>query len=148
MAKFNLPLPRLAKCMSLSVIIIKTKHEKILLSFLLLVSISVTANLVRVPLQTRGIETTGMGSPLPRTPILAPTVYLDDHTLILYTEFEETIQVQLLDPDTMDDDEPTVVYSINVPAGTQQVALPDTYTGEYGIRLVVGQWYFIGEITL
>ena len=56
--------------------------------------------------------------------------------------------MQLLDPDTLDDDEPTVVYSVNVPAGTQQVALPDTYTGEYGIRLVVGNWYFIGVINL
>ncbi len=86
--------------------------------------------------------------PLPRTPIQPPTVYLDGHTLILYTEFEETIQVQLLDPDTVDDDEPSVVYSVNVPAGTQQVALPSTYTGEYGIRLVVGNWYFIGVINL
>ncbi|MCR4919209.1 MAG: hypothetical protein K5928_05255 [Prevotella sp.] len=86
--------------------------------------------------------------PFPRTPILAPTVYLNDHTLLLCTEFEEDIEVQLLDPDTMDDDEPTVVYSVNVPAGTQQVALPDTYTGEYGIRLVFGQWYFIGVINL
>ncbi len=84
----------------------------------------------------------------PRTPILAPTVYLDDHTLILYTEFEDAIEVQLLDPDTMDDDEPTVVYSVAVPAGIQQVALPSTYTGEYGIRLVVGNWYFIGVINL
>ncbi len=84
----------------------------------------------------------------PRTPILAPTVYLDDHTLILYTEFEDAIEVQLLEHDTMDDDEPTVVYSVSVPAGTQQVVLPSTYTGGYGIRLVVGQWYFIGYVDL
>ena len=122
--------------------------RKLILSLLLLTSVCIIAAPVKVLLQAQGIETTGMGNPIPRTPILAPTVYLDDHTLILYTEFEEAIEVQLLDPDTMDDDEPTVVYSVAVPAGIQQVALPSTYTGEYGIRLVVGQWYFIGVIDL
>ncbi len=109
---------------------------------------AIKINLV-TELNTHGGPDGSVGhTPYPRTPILAPTVYLDDHTLILCTEFEEDIEVQLLDPDTMDDDEPTVVYSVNVPAGTQQVALPDTYTGEYGIRLVVGQWYFVGTVCL
>ena len=87
-------------------------------------------------------------TPFPRTPILAPTVYLDNHTLWFDTVFEEDIEVQLLDPDTMEDDVPTVVYSTTLTAGDDEITLPSTYTGEYGIRLVVGNWYFIGIIDL
>ena len=56
--------------------------------------------------------------------------------------------MQLLDPETVDDDEPTVLYSITMYAGVQTVNLPTTYTGDYVLRLIVGQCYFIGEITL
>ena len=84
----------------------------------------------------------------PRTPMATPTVYLDGHTLLIYTEFEETIEVQLLDPNTLEDDEPTVVYSTTLTAGDDEIMLPSTYTGEYGIRLVVGNWYYIGYIVL
>ena len=108
---------------------------------------------VQVPLT---VMANGAGNPnpssghgsRPRTPVQAPTVYLDGHTLTFLYAFSEDIEVQLLDPDTLDDDEPTVVYSTAMYAGAQTVNLPTTYTGDYVLRLVVGSWYFIGEITL
>ena len=101
-----------------------------------------------IPLLNTQFDNTGSHQPFPRNPVDIPDVFLDDHTLYIYTVFGESIGLQLLDPDTMDDDEPTVVYSTVVPAGVQQVALPSTFTGEYGIRLVVGNWFFIGYISL
>ena len=102
----------------------------------------------QVELHPHGSNTSGTGNSHPRTPIQAPTVYLDGHTLSFLYAFSEDIEVQLLDPDTLDDDEPTVVYSTAMYAGAQTVNLPTTYTGDYVLRLVVGSWYFIGEITL
>ena len=90
----------------------------------------------------------GGNQPFPRTPILAPTVYLDNHTLLFGTVFGDDIEVQLLDPDTMEDDVPTVVYATTLTAGDDEITLPSSYTGEYGIRLVVGNWYFIGIVDL
>ena len=81
-------------------------------------------------------------------PVSSPDVYYLGHTIYIYTVFTEDIDLQLLDPDTVDDDEPTVVYTTEVRAGTQIVYLPTTYTGDYAIRLVVGDWYFIGVISL
>ena len=67
----------------------------------------------------------------------------DDYVLTM-PAFEENLTLQLLDEDE------TVVYSTDVPAGTTQVVLPTTLSGEFELRLIPFNvtYYYRGFIVL
>jgi hypothetical protein len=67
----------------------------------------------------------------------------DDYVLTM-PAFEENLTLQLLDEDE------TVVYSTYVPAGTTQVVLPTTLSGEFELRLIPFNvtYYYRGFIVL
>lgn len=81
------------------------------------------------------------GHTLPRTPLTAPVVAQDGHTLYLYSGCDDTTLV-LLD----EDDE--VVYTTGISEGTTQLVLPNSIQGTYELRIQRGQYIFYTEIEL
>jgi len=73
----------------------------------------------------------------PRTPVKCPMASIDGHTL--YIESCEGCQLQLV----KDND---VVYSTVITSGV--VELPDTFTGNYELRIIRGGICFWAEIEL
>lgn len=65
----------------------------------------------------------------------------DDYTLTM-PAFEGDFTLELLDEDGV------VVYSVYVPAGTTQVVLPATLSGDFELRLVADTYYYRGYISL
>ena len=95
-----------------------------------------------ITLQVHQVDPTGTLGSGQRTPVLIPTVSLDDHTLYLY---DVAYDFTLMLVDENDD----VVYSTFVPANTASVVLPSTLTGTYTLMLIPnGTYYFEGEIEL
>ncbi len=81
------------------------------------------------------------GYPHPKSPALTPTVYINENTVSFGSELEG-FTLQILDEDGV------VVYSTVIAAGTSQVVLPSTLSGDYEIRFVTDDYYYYGYITL
>jgi hypothetical protein len=77
----------------------------------------------------------------PKTPMLAPTVYIDDYMLLFAVDHPEYVLY-------IKDDDDNVVYSTVVYSTQTQVVLPSTLSGNYQIELVMGYWLFTGWINL
>lgn len=77
----------------------------------------------------------------PRTPMHAPCVCLNDHTLTFVIDHPDYVL-------TIKDEDGEEVYTTTVFSTETQVALPATLSGEYEIELVMGNWIFTGYITL
>lgn len=65
----------------------------------------------------------------------------DDYVLTL-PAFEEDYTLELRDENDV------VVYTDYVPAGTTQIVLPSTLSGDFELRLVADTYYYIGYISL
>ena len=77
----------------------------------------------------------------PKTPITAPTVYIDDYTLLFEANHPEYVL-------NIKDENNVVVYTTVVYSTQTQVVLPSTLSGDYQIELVMGYWLFKGWINL
>lgn len=77
----------------------------------------------------------------PKTPMLAPTVYIDDYTLLFEVDHPEYVLY-------IKDEDDNVVYSTVVNSTQTQVVLPSTLSGNYQIELVMDYWLFTGWINL
>jgi hypothetical protein len=77
----------------------------------------------------------------PRTPVLAPKVYIDDYTLLFEVDHPEYVLY-------IKDEDGDVIYSTVVSSTQTQVVLPSTLSGDYQIELVMGNWLFMGWINL
>ena len=76
----------------------------------------------------------------PKSPVRKPNVYIEDH--ILYFENLATDCIlQLKDGNN-------IVCEIPIPAGNQEIQLPEHLTGYYDLLLIIGDYCFIGKITL
>ena len=105
-----------------------------------ILSTSVSAQ-VLVPLTVNYDEEQPGTNGNPRTPITAPTVYIDDYTLLFETNHPEYVLY-------IKDEDDNVVYSTVVNSTQTQVVLPSTLSGNYQIELVMGYWLFKGWINL
>ena len=76
-----------------------------------------------------------------KTSITAPTVYIDDYTLLFEVDHPEYVLY-------IKDEDDNVVYSTVVSSTQTQVVLPSTLSGNYKIELVMGYWLFTGWINL
>ena len=81
---------------------------------------------------------------VPRTPVRAPRVSLDGHTLYFFDEMDFFVNFYVLD----EDGEKTLEYSSIVLAQTEILTLPSTLTGSYVIEVIRGEQHFWGEIEL
>ena len=77
----------------------------------------------------------------PKSPMLAPKVYIEDYTLLFAVDHPDYI-LNIMDEDG------AVVYSTVVYSTQTQVVLPSTLSGDYEIQLVMGNWLFSGWINL
>lgn len=93
-----------------------------------------------IPLQVEDINPTG-GSGNHKTPIVIPSISLDDHTLYFNTPCDGDT-LRLLDENGV------VVYSIVIPVGTTSWVLPSTLSGEYELQIIRGNYCFWGIIEL
>ena len=96
---------------------------------------------VLVPLSVNYDEEQPGGNDYPRTPITAPTVYIDDYTLLFEVDHPEYVLY-------IKDEDDNVVYSTVVSSTQTQVVLPSTLSGDYQIELVMSYWLFTGWINL
>ena len=78
----------------------------------------------------------------PKAPICPMTLNLTDHTLTFPYAFGEMVTVELLD------DDENVAYTDYLFAGQTSLTFPSTLSGEYTLRLTVGNYYYIGIINL
>ena len=79
--------------------------------------------------------------PFQKSPIVVPSVSLDDHTLYFETSCDGYM-LRLLDAND------NVVYSTIIPTGTTSIVLPSSLSGEYEIQIIQGNLCFYGYITL
>lgn len=108
----------------------------------ILFSMSIAAGTLEViDLKCEKVNTGGGFHPHPKSPALTPTVYINENTVSFGSELEG-FELQILDEDGV------VVYSTVIAAGTSQVVLPSTLSGEYEIRFVTDDYYYYGFITL
>ena len=104
----------------------------------------------QVYLQTIYVWPVGYEDPMPTTPnkpkapMHAPEVYLDDHTLSF--SYNNGYTLELIDASM--GDEGTVVYTAVIPEDVLTWQLPADITGDYIIRLIHGNWTFVGDIEL
>lgn len=78
----------------------------------------------------------------PKSPASPLTIDITDHTLTLFSAFEDAITIELLN------EEDNVVFTDCLVPGQTSLVFPDTLSGEYTIRLTVGSIYYIGVIEL
>ena len=95
-----------------------------------------------IPLSVSWDDETGGNNNPPKSPTCELTVSLDDHTLYFADTFSEVVAIELKDASG------TVVYSTNLPIGTQTLVLPVTLSGTYTIYIYVGGLCYYGLITL
>ena len=84
----------------------------------------------------------GMDNPSQKSPASELTVSLDDYTLYFADAFSEVVAIELKDASG------AVVYSTNLPVGTQTLVLPATLSGTYTIYIYVGGLCYYGQIIL
>lgn len=115
--------------------------KKLLLAMFLLIGGGDFAFGQQIPMQIIKNQPIGQNSPLapPR-----PWYITQDENILTLPAFDESFTLQLLDEDE------TVVYSTYIPAGTTQVVLPSTLSGDFEIRLIPynAAYYFRGYLIL
>ena len=94
-----------------------------------------------IPLSVNYDEEQPLGPGNPKTPITAPTVYIDDYTLLFEANHPEYVL-------NIKDEDDNVVYTTTVYSTQTQVVLPSTLLGNYKIELQMGYWKFTGYIML
>lgn len=90
------------------------------------------------------IDPAQIGGQKPKAPMRAPEVYQEDHTLSF--SYNNGYTLELVDPSM--GDEGTIVYTAVIPEDVLTWQLPTDITGDYIIRLIHGNWTFVGEIEL
>ena len=95
-----------------------------------------------IPLELIGNDDEVLGPGFPKSPDETPVVSLDEHTLYFADAFSEVVAIELKDASG------AVVYSTNLPIGTQTLVLPATLSGTYTIYIYVGGLCYYGQITL
>ena len=77
----------------------------------------------------------------PKSPILIPSVSLDDHTLYFATPCDGcTLNIV--------DSNDVVVYTTVIPTGATSLVLPATLSGEYELQIISAGYLFYGTIDL
>ena len=94
-----------------------------------------------IPFNTGKIDPTEPWPGNHKSPVLAPTVYIDGNVLTFDTPCDGCL-LQLVDAN---DD---VVYSIVIPAGTTSLVLPATLSGTFELQIIRDNWLFYADINL
>ena len=95
----------------------------------------------KITFTCNGIDDMPVGHGNPKSPIQAPTVCIEDYTLLFAVDHPEYVL-------NIKDEDDNVVYTTVVYSSLTQVILPSTLSGDYQIELVMGNWLFTGWINL
>ena len=96
---------------------------------------------LRIPFTRGYVNPTKPLNPKPKSPVLAPTVYIAGNVLTFETPCDGCV-LQLVDEN---DD---VVYTTIIPAGTTTLALPSDLEGTFELQIIDGEWMFYSDIEL
>lgn len=120
----------------------------LILSLILMVSFSGAAQTQsqsgssqEVVLQVKKEKPVGTVGPIKRSPVMIPSVSLEDHTLFFNTSCDGCT-LQLINEDG------DLEYNVIIPENTTTVTLPFNLEGEYLIQIIRGQYCFYGYIEL
>lgn len=95
-----------------------------------------------IPLSVNYENEQPLGNGYTKTPTLAPTVYIDDYTLLFEADHPEYVLY-------IKDENNNVVYTTTVYSTQTQVVLPSSLSGDYKIQLDFGgNYFFVGKIEL
>ena len=97
---------------------------------------------IPIPLSVMGHDDDDVQNGLPKSPETSLTVYLDNYTLYFADAFSEVVAIELKDASG------AVVYSTNLPVGSQTLVLPATLSGTYTLFIYVGGLCYYGYIIL
>ncbi|MBQ7427890.1 MAG: hypothetical protein IJV20_11710 [Prevotella sp.] len=92
-------------------------------------------------LQWEYIKITKPSYPRPKSPVVAPTVYIDGNVLTFETPCDGCT-LQLVDEDG------DVVYTTVIPEDTTTLTLPADLEGIFELQIIRGDWMFYGEVEL
>lgn len=85
--------------------------------------------------------TLGSELPHPRTPEVAPTIYLVGNTLYFATPCDGcTFQIV--------DEAENICYELVIPMGRTELELPENLFGEYELRIIRGNTLYYGTINI
>ena len=93
------------------------------------------------PIPFKVIKTGGQHTPLPKSPILIPAVYLDGHTLSFDAAIEGC-EVRLLD------EYENVIFTDFIEENQTSLILPSILTGTLELQIIRGNIIFYCEIEL
>ena len=92
-------------------------------------------------LQVRLIDPTVVHHPLPKSPIVPPSIGIEGNTLYIYSGcVDDTLQ--LVDADD------TVVYYEEITDSISEITLPESLSGEYELQILQGNFCFYAVIEL
>ena len=94
-----------------------------------------------IPFQAGRIKQTKPWPGNPKSPVVAPTVYIDGNVLTFETSCDGCV-LQLVDENE------DVVYTIIIPVGTTTLALPSDLEGTFELQIIDGEWMFYADIEL
>lgn len=87
------------------------------------------------------VQPTKPTKPKPKSPELAPTVYIEGNELTFETPCDGCT-LQLVDENE------DVVYTIIIPADTTTLYLPSDLEGIFELQIISGDWLYYAEIEL
>lgn len=97
-------------------------------------------NIIRVDLLIKYIDPSDELPKPSRTPIKGPSIGLCDNTLYLFGQFNNIV-LRLVDNDI-------AIYSMEIPAGANEVELPADMQGIYELQLDDGKYIYYCEIEI
>ena len=106
-----------------------------------MMALPVMAEGEQVPIKIKQTSTGGEQTPLPKSPILVPVVYLDSNVL----SFDESLEgctVQLLDENE------NIVFSHSIGENQTSLTFPGTLSGTYELQIICGGITFYAYIEL
>lgn len=95
----------------------------------------------QVPLRVKPANPTQTSGPIKRSPVMAPTLCIEDHTLYFITPCDGCL-LQLLNEDG------EVEFAIEIPEESETLTLPFYLEGEYELQIIRGNFCFFGFIEL
>lgn len=119
----------------------------LIFNLIFMVSLSGTAQIQSDPqkqeveLSVKPIDPVIISKPIKRSPAMAPSVSLSDHTLYFNTSCDGYV-LRLVNEDG------DIEYDIIIPEDTGTLSLPFYLEGEYELQIIRGNYCFYGYIEL
>jgi hypothetical protein len=114
------------------------KTKLLFVLFCIFLSTNGYCDQVHLSVKSNNQTTNGNGH---RSPIIIPNVNQEGHTFVINQSFSDDVVVNVLNGES-------IVYTVMVPAGTNQIILPDSLQGNYEFDLIHGSYCFYGDILL